>query len=114
MLTIGGILRGRRVLLSLLLGLTFMAPQRGQSSADCGACMVKESALQGLRGEEENYLALLEKNNRVLASLAPDETSKGIKIKSNISMINIRIQAVRDNIIAADLDISRSCKECQE
>jgi hypothetical protein len=94
------------------LALALAIPQAGYTRVDCGACMVKESALQRLQAAEKEYLELLEKNQRTLASVGSDDTSKGIKIKSNISMIHIHLQAVRDNILAANLDISRSCKEC--
>ncbi len=96
-----------------LIAFALLLPQAGQTQVDCGACMVKESALQRLQSAEKEYLELLEKNQRTLASISADDTSKGIKLKSNISMVNIHLQAVRDNILAAKLDISRSCKDCQ-
>jgi hypothetical protein len=83
------------------------------SSTDCGQCDIKEAALEKLRGEEKDLTELQKKNEAYLKGLKPDESSKAIKLRSNLTMIDIKISGLRDSIVSTHLEISKQCQQCK-
>ena len=99
---------------AVLVALLFISGSSpGWSANDCGHCLVKQNALADLQRAEAEYQELLKKNHDMMARLPASDTSKAIKLRSNITMINIKLESVRDNILSAHVEIEKQCKDCR-
>jgi hypothetical protein len=86
----------------------------GNSAEDeCGRCQVKIEAKKKLKDSEAEYTDLLRRNKEFLAKIGPDDNSKLIKLSSNITLINIKLDGIHKNIAELDADLSKEdCAQC--
>ena len=80
---------------------------------ECGRCQVKIEAKKKLKDSEAEYTDLLRRNKEFLAKIGPDDNSKLIKLSSNITLINIKLDGIHKNIAELDADMAKDdCVQC--
>ena len=80
---------------------------------ECGRCQIKLEAKKKLKDSEAEYSDLLRRNKEFLAKIGPSDNSKLIKLSSNITLINIKLDGIHKNIAELDVDLSKDdCVQC--
>ena len=80
---------------------------------ECGRCQVKIEAKKKLKDSEAEYSDLLRRNKEFLAKVGPSDNSKLIKLSSNITLINIKLDGIHKNIAELDSDLAKEdCAQC--
>jgi hypothetical protein len=81
---------------------------------DCGGCASNRDKLAKQRAAQVRHKEVLAKNLDYLARLRPDDTSKAIKVKSNIVIIQLRLETMQNEIShAGDWIATHGCERCQ-
>lgn len=83
-------------------------------SADCLKCGDLQNQGKAYAKDLDSSNVLLEKNKKYLATLSPDDTSKKVKISSNILILNTRIETLSNNMALGDQEQKKQgCEQCQ-
>lgn len=91
----------------------FACLQLAAHAANCEDCAGPRSASQKLQTDLQNHEALLQRNKDYLGRLDPSEASKAIKVKSNIVILAVRIETIKNNLSVAQSDLqSKGCDQC--
>ena len=92
---------------------TLMGLPRIVFAQDCAGCSASIRELSQLHASLAGHEDLMKKNQAFLAKLAPDDTSKQIKVKSNIAILGVRLEAIRNNIQAVRTESEgKGCAQC--
>ena len=87
--------------------------QAAQTADDCGPCQVKIEAKKKLKDSAAEYNDLLRRNKEYLTKIGPSDNSKLIKLNSNITLINIKLDGIQKNIAEIDADLKKDdCVQC--
>jgi hypothetical protein len=90
-----------------------LAPVSGARGADCGPCRRLGDNRRLQDDALGKHKSLLARNHEYLAKLAPSDTSKLIKVRSNIVIINLRIETIENNIQSVvDAGKKAQCDKC--
>lgn len=101
-----------KLFLFLCLGVSGFTGLPAHAEKGCSKCLVKFAALEKFKQEKKTNEDLLKKNQDYLATVGSNETSKLIKLNSNINLIHIKLGAAEKNISALDSEINKDCKAC--
>lgn|GEM_PF-5751288 len=81
-------------------------------AAPCEICYAKEDELRGFIKLEADYKSLLDRNQKFLVTIQND-TSKAIKVKSNILVLIVRLETLKNNIEANRGEVhAKGCIDC--
>jgi hypothetical protein len=85
------------------------------AGADCKACPSLRGSLQGYSGQLKKYQDLLARNRQYLETqIGKEDTSKKVKVSSNIFVIQVRIETLTNAIAAVDQKLRESgCEQCR-
>jgi len=84
-----------------------------KAADDCGPCQVKIEAKKKLKDSEAEYNDLLRRNKEYLTKIGPSDNSKLIKLNSNITLINIKLEGIKKNVAELDADLAKEdCVQC--
>ena len=79
----------------------------------CDDCETKRSELHDQKDKQALFQDYLNKNRAYLAQLKPDDSSKLIKVKSNIVIIQLRLETLQNLINPLnDWLHAHSCSQC--
>jgi hypothetical protein len=82
-------------------------------SDECGRCQVKIEGKKKLKDSESEYTDLLRRNKEFLAKIGPSDNSKLIKLNSNITLINIKLEGIQKNMAELDTELAQEdCAPC--
>ena len=99
---------------SLFLGI-FCSAENAALAADCGGCAIKTKSLETETTAHENYQALLRKNKEYMDRHGSRNPSSAVKVRSNMLIIALRIEASKNNIEALKSELeSKGCAQCQK
>lgn len=87
-------------------------PAGSAASDSCADCGAKRKLLVQHRNDEARYKDLLLRNQSYLKSQDGNDTSKLIKVKSNILVILLRIDTLKNDASALDGEIRDQCRAC--
>jgi hypothetical protein len=100
-------------LLAIALALAFTLAPSVQAADECGRCQLKIEAKKKLRDSEAEYTDLLRRNKEFLAKIGPSDNSKLVKLNSNITLINIKLEGIQKNIAELDSELAKEdCAPC--
>jgi hypothetical protein len=98
---------------SLCLAMPVPAARAAATPEECGQCQVKIEAKKKLKDSEAEYSDLLRRNKEYLSKIGPSDNSKLIKLNSNITLINIKIEGIQKNIAEIDGELAKDdCAQC--
>jgi hypothetical protein len=93
--------------------LIFLLNPSNGSGAQCEECAPVRTASVKLQTDLQSHESLLQRNRDYLARLDPSESSKAIKVKSNIVILAVRIETIKNNLVAAQSDLqAKGCDQC--
>lgn len=110
---IGLIFLGLIFLGMICLGLSGSLPAATvRADGACANCGSEFKRMSEQLVSQQSMQVLLEKNRAYLASLAKDDVSKAIKVKSNVLVLMVRLETLKNNIEGSRLFIDKQCKAC--
>jgi hypothetical protein len=98
-------------LLPLLFGLVLGgAPQL--THASCVGCETQVTALKKAKSAQVTYEDLMQRNKQFLDGPDGQDPSKSIKVKSNILILQLKIDTEKNNVLASQQEITAKCPSC--
>lgn len=99
--------------LGVIFFLIFLFGPSNSFSAQCEECTPVRASSAKLQTDLQSHESLLQRNRDYLARLDPSESSKAIKVKSNIVILAVRIETIKNNLAAAQSDLqAKGCDQC--
>ncbi len=81
---------------------------------ECGQCELKAVGLNKLLEFQKQNIELLQKNQEVLSTVKSGiGDSRSIKLRSNISLIQVNLASVEENILNTKLEFKNGCSHCK-
>lgn len=100
----------KKVLLFLMVAICLFSKK---TLAECTECNDLESKIAQKNGEKGRYEALLKSNEAYLEEVGKNDVSKRIKLRSNVMVISLRLEAVRNDLdFLMSSDFQAKCKSC--
>lgn len=87
-----------RVGLTLILALSMRATSTLAASPNCANCQAQTKQLFNQQTAQKTHADLLRKNQEYLATLGKGDASKSIKVKSNILVLIVKLETLKNNI----------------
>lgn len=97
----------------LLLICGFIVETRSVSAAECDDCQAQRATYIRSQGDLQTHETLLQRNKDFLQRLDPSESSKSIKVKSNIVILAVRIETIKNNLGVLQGEMqTKGCDRC--